>query len=250
MPLVRERMTAPAVTQPADALLPTVIALLEARAISAVPVVSADRLVGIVSTTDLIGAPAYAGATLGDRMTSPVVTIGPDATLEEAARRLVSARVHRVVVTQDDRVLGILSARDVLEDVKRLHIDLPIAQFMTPDVETIDVGDGIDLAIERLVATKVHGLVVLDGTWPVGVFTHAEALAARKLPPTLRSGPVEDVMSYETVCLDADTPVYRAAAYAISLNVRRLLAVDRRKLVGVLSVLDLLNVFASPHTRA
>lgn len=233
-------MTSPAITQPVDAPIPAIIALLEERAISAVPIVSGDRLVGIVSTTDLV-APREA-ATAADRMTSPVVTIGPDETLEGAARRLVSSGVHRLVVTDHDRVVGILSARDLLEDVKRRRVDLPISRVMTADVETIDVGDTIDFAIERLVRARVHGLVVLDGSWPVGVFTHAEALAARKLPPALRSGPVEEVMSYETVCLDATTPVYRAAAYAISMNVRRILVVEQRRLVGVLSVVDLLDV--------
>jgi predicted transcriptional regulator len=243
--LVRDRMTSPALTQPADAAIPSVIALLEARAVSAVPVVSAGRLVGIVSTTDLVAANARdrRPETVADCMTSPVVTVGPDETVEAAAHRLVDAHIHRVVVTENDRVVGVLSARDMLEDVKRRRIELPIAHVMTRDVQTVDVGDTIDAAIERLVAGKVHGLVVLDGTWPVGAFTHAEALAARRLPPSLRSGPVEEVMSYETICLDQATPVYRAAAYAIAMNVRRLLVVDHRALVGVMSVVDLLDVF-------
>lgn len=51
-------------------------------------------------------------------------------------------------------------------------------------------------------------------------------------------------MSYETICLDADTPAHRAAAYAISMNVRRLLVVSHRDLVGVLAVVDLLRPLA------
>jgi CBS domain-containing protein len=51
-------------------------------------------------------------------------------------------------------------------------------------------------------------------------------------------------MSYETICLDAGTPVYRAAAHALSLGVRRILVVHDRELVGILSCLDLAATLA------
>jgi len=38
-------------------------------------------------------------------------------------------------------------------------------------------------------------LIVVDGTWPVGVFTHTEALRALALPPSMRKILVEQVMS-------------------------------------------------------
>ena len=98
--------------------------------------------------------------------------------------------------------------------------------------------------MQRLAQANVHGIVVVDGTSPVGVFTHAEALSARKLPPALRESPVEDVMSYETICLDVATPLHRAAAYMVAMNVRRILVVEHRRLVGIVSCLDLVDVLA------
>jgi CBS domain-containing protein len=85
---------------------------------------------------------------------------------------------------------------------------------------------------------------------PVGVFTHAEALLARRLPPEMRTRPVEEVMSYETICLDRSTPLYRAAAYANSMNVRRILVVEHRRLVGVVSCLDLVAILACESRAA
>ena len=67
----------------------------------------------------------------------------------------------------------------------------------------------------------------------------AEAIAARALPANLREMPVERVMSYETVCLDVATPVHRAASYVVAMNVRRILVVEKRDLVGIMSCLDL-----------
>jgi CBS domain-containing protein len=242
---VHERMSTPVVTARADAPITSVISLLESRAISAVPIIDDGRLVGILSTTDIVGASAdEPSVTAAQRMTKVVITADAHDPLDEAARRLVAARVHRLVVMERGQVVGVLSARDILDEVRARRVTAPISRIMTPEVVTVDVGDTIDVAIERLARARVHGLAVMDGTAPVGVFTHAEALAARKLPPTLRSGPVEEVMSYETICLDATTPVHRAAAYCTSMDVRRILVVDHRHLVGILSVVDLVGVLA------
>lgn len=245
--LVRDRMTSPARTVTAATPLPELTKQLETARVSALPVVEDGRLVGIVSTTDLVRARA-AGSLTADRaardcMTKEVVTVREGDPLDEAARRMVAARVHRLVVVDDGgRAVGVLSTRDLLRDVVASRVAQPIASLMTEDPLTIDIGETIDAAVQRLAESNVHGLVVTEGSRPTGVFTHAEALAGRALPPALRSRPVEEVMSYETICLDAETPIHRAAAHALGMNVRRLLVVSNRDLVGILSCLDLAGV--------
>ena len=240
--LVRDRMTAPAVTERPDVSATALVAVLKLRGISAVPIVEHGNLVGIVSTTDILRSPPV--ARVRDIMTAPVITVSVDDPLEAAARRLAEARVHRVVAVEGSRVAGVLSARDVLLELKSNKVASPLGSAMTAPATCIDIGESIDAATEMLANAHVHGLVVVDGAMPVGVFTHAEALLARRLPPAMRSRPVEEVMSYETICLDSSTPLYRAAAYAISMNVRRILVVSHRRLVGIASCLDLVEVLA------
>ena len=242
--VVRDRMTSPATTLTSQATTREVLELLERRGISAAPIVDEGRLVGIVSTTDLVrelAHPAAEGAVqnAADYMRRPVLTATPDEALEVAARRMVRSRVHRLVVVDGDAVLGVLSVRDVLSEVVRLRSSGLLRDVMTTPVETVEIDSPIEDAVSRLAEANVHGLVVVEGETPVGVFTHAEALASRRLPPTLRSRPVEEVMSYEMICLDLTTPVFRAAGYAVNMNVRRLLVVEHRRLVGILSCLDL-----------
>jgi predicted transcriptional regulator len=241
-PLVRDRMTSPAVTERPDISVTALTAILRLRAISAVPIVKDGDLLGIVSTTDILRSPHIARAQ--DIMTSPVVTANVDEPLDVAARRLVDARVHRVIAVENGRVAGVLSARDILVEVKNRKVTDPLSSLMRMPVETIEIGDPIEDAVLRLANANIHGLVVTDGSAPVGVFTHAEALAARKLPPELLRGPVEEVMSYETICLDAATSIHRAAAYSVAMNVRRILVVERKYLAGILSCVDLVGVLA------
>ncbi|MDF2697927.1 MAG: hypothetical protein K0S65_6310 [Labilithrix sp.] len=247
--LVRDRMTSPAVTVDAGSSLAEVARLLEERAISALPVTRDEQLVGLVSTTDVVGAlsrswSAESALSAGELMSTSVLSVAPSELIDVAARRLVAARVHRLVVTEAERAVGILSARDVLDEVKDRRVAEPLASIMTAPVETIAIDATVNEAIDRLATANVHGIVVMDGAMPAGVFTHAEALIAHRLPPATRSGSVEHIMSFETICLDAATPIHRAASYAAAMNVHRLLVVERRELVGIVSCVDLVGVLA------
>ena len=52
-------------------------------------------------------------------------------------------------------------------------------------------------------------------------------------------------MSYETINLDADTPLYRAAGHAIATKVRRIPTVDGKNLAGIVTGYDVAHVLAA-----
>jgi CBS domain-containing protein len=127
--------------------------LLTEEEISGAPVIQEDgMLVGVITSTDLlrvVGEEHDAGAVatsyfrdllpysspdwsnvpedfqdrlselrVEDAMTPDVVTIEPDATASEVARTLRGHHVHRVFVVEDQRLLGVISAFDVLRLVE------------------------------------------------------------------------------------------------------------------------------------
>ena len=65
-------------------------------------------------------------------------------------------------------------------------VKTPLGSVMTTEVETIDMRMPVEDAIGRLDDANVRGLIVVDDTWPIGVFTHTEAIRARDLPAPLR----------------------------------------------------------------
>jgi CBS domain-containing protein len=230
-----------------------VTALFEHRDISSVPVTDAKgKLVGIVTMTDLLseahveatGAAAVLritppARTAGELMRTHVHAVYPETSVRDAAKSMIDHRIHRVVVAEAEKPVGVLSTRDVMRLVHRYRVETPIDRNMTTPVATVDLGTTIDDAIEKLDRTNVHGLVVVDGAAPVGVFTQAESLMSRNLPAPIRATPVEQVMSYEILCLDAQTPVYRAAGHAAAMGVRRVFVVEARQLRGILTGYDI-----------
>lgn len=92
--------------------------LLERNHIHAVPIVdSEDHPVGIVSATDLVGD--VKGATpVSQIMTEKVYSVPAYEDVHVAARVMRNHEIHRVVVTNEGAVVGILSAFDLLKLVE------------------------------------------------------------------------------------------------------------------------------------
>jgi predicted transcriptional regulator len=92
--------------------------MLQTNSISAVPVVDSDeRPVGVVSLTDL-AQEAKPGMPISNIMTEKVYTVPQYDDTSIAARIMRNHHIHRVVVTHEQKVVGVLSAFDLLKLVE------------------------------------------------------------------------------------------------------------------------------------
>jgi hypothetical protein len=93
----------------ADSVLSDIMAL----DVGGCPVVDEDHcVVGVVSARDLFDA---RGATrVGERMSAPAIVLDAGAPIREAARLMAEADVHRIVVVDDNRAVGLVSSLDVI----------------------------------------------------------------------------------------------------------------------------------------
>ena len=92
--------------------------MLEKNSISAVPVVDSDgHPVGIVSSTDLVRE-LKPSSPISQIMTEKVYTVPQYDDTSIAARVMRNHKIHRVVVTHEKQVVGMLSAFDLLELVE------------------------------------------------------------------------------------------------------------------------------------
>jgi len=89
--------------------------VLSEHRISGAPVVGDDgHIVGIVSEYDLI---ARSGNTVDDVMTREVVAVPSNATLDRVRAILVTQRLKRVPVTQEARLVGLISRADLVREL-------------------------------------------------------------------------------------------------------------------------------------
>lgn len=92
--------------------------LMDRNKISSVPVVDSDgQPVGVVSTTDL-AHDLKAGSPIKAIMTEKVYVVPKYDDVSIAARVMRNHKIHHVVVTHEKKVVGILSAFDLLKLVE------------------------------------------------------------------------------------------------------------------------------------
>jgi acetoin utilization protein AcuB len=115
---VDELMSASVVTAEPHQSVEHVSKMLDNNNISAVPVVGTDgEPVGIVSRTDL-HQDLKPGAPISGVMTEKVYVVPKYEDASIAARVMRNHNIHRVVVTHEKKVVGVLSAFDLLKLVE------------------------------------------------------------------------------------------------------------------------------------
>jgi CBS domain-containing protein len=148
----KDVMTRTVITVRDDATLSELIAILTDNMITGVPVVGeSGKLVGVVSTTDVARSSKERSRnlrrdnppdfyvhgldlieddvrsfsleeeneqTVEDIMTPVIFSVSENATFAEMADTMVGGRVHRLIVTNGDRVVGIVTTLDLLRGLR------------------------------------------------------------------------------------------------------------------------------------
>lgn len=98
--------------------------------------------------------------------TGTVVTIGPQASVTEAARLMAERRIGAVVVSEDGHVpAGIISERDIVRELGRRGpavLDEPVSAIMTARIVTCVTGDDAMFVLEQMTNGRFRHLPVVD----------------------------------------------------------------------------------------
>lgn len=109
------------------------VALMTEHHISALPVIDTrNRLLGVISNTDIIQAAAEAteqshaqlfdATEVRDLMTPRPATVRLETDVKEAAQQMLYLEVHRLFVEENGRLVGVLSQSDIVRGVATAKI--------------------------------------------------------------------------------------------------------------------------------
>ncbi|MFE9775307.1 CBS domain-containing protein [Streptomyces sp. NPDC005931] len=186
-----------------------VVRLLDHHRISGLPVVDEDdKVVGVISGTDLVREQAARGArdperavTAADLMSTPAITVHPEQRVPDAARVMERHGVERLpVVDEEDRLIGIATRRDLLrvflrsdEDIRRQVAEVVGAvPHLPPGAVRVSVRDGM-VTLEGRVELRSHIPDALFSAWRVdgvvGVVNGLTFQVDDREPAPLTQGP-------------------------------------------------------------
>jgi CBS domain-containing protein len=183
-------MTSTPITVDSDKSLGMAAQLMLENRIGALPVVEEGELVGMITKSDFMdtcqGRP-FNEIKVEEHMKRDVVTVSPQDRLVHARRIIIDDDLGRVIVTEDEEIQGILTAKDIAmamisfrkvvpDKYKASRIrNLLVEDVMTQNVKTINKDATIADAASMMLANGFSGLLVM-GDEMDGIITKTNIL--------------------------------------------------------------------------
>jgi acetoin utilization protein AcuB len=125
-----------------------------------------------------------------DLMTAKPITVDPETPMLEARQRMIEQRIRHLIVVEDDRVVGIVTDRDIrlnlpspatslsVWEINFLLAKLTVRGVMTASVLMVEPDRPLGEAARIMVEHKIGALPVVDGGRLVGIITESDFVRA------------------------------------------------------------------------
>ncbi|MCC6027067.1 MAG: CBS domain-containing protein [Archaeoglobus sp.] len=114
--------------------------------------------------------------TVGEHMSSPIISIDANANVVEGAKLLAEKQIYCAPVKKDGKFVGIFTLDHVAKAVSEGKLNAKIEEVMRPKIVLVEKDTKIREAIRLMRDENVRILVVTDKGEPVGVITDQKIL--------------------------------------------------------------------------
>ncbi len=119
--------------------------------------------------------------TVGEHMSSPIITVDADTKVSDAAKILAENGIYCTPVKKDGKFVGIFTLDHVAKTVAENKLDARVEEVMRPKLVMVEKDTTLREALRLMRDENVRILVVTDKGEPVGIITDQKILT--KLAP-------------------------------------------------------------------
>ena len=116
-----------------------------------------------------------------DKIGHEIYTISPSATVLEAITLMADKGIGALVVTQDEKVVGIISERDYTRKValmERTSFTTNVSEIMTATVLTVTTSTSIEDCLELMTVRHLRHLTVVENERLIGLISIGDLVKA------------------------------------------------------------------------
>ncbi len=113
---------------------------------------------------------------ISDLMSFPVEGVSPDAPVEQVAAILNEKNYSGMPVMEGDRLVGIISRRDLAKLTKEAQRRSPVKAFMSRNVVTVTPKHSVAEAMRILIRHDIGRLPVVDNDRVIGIISRSDAM--------------------------------------------------------------------------
>ena len=246
---VTDIMSRSVVTVTPEATMEDAAKIMGEKHIGSLVVTRKGKPIGIVTERDLLTNIIALGKapkkiTVKEVMSSPLLTIDPNARVKEAAQEMIKKK-GKLIVFDVDKLVGILTASDLVKTLPDVpETTLVVDDFMTKKIITADERTTIG-TIAKMMGTKRIGSVVTTRKGePRGIFTERDLLTnflAKGKPLNVAVG---EVASSPVLTAPSGITIHQAAYLMDKKHIRRLPIAKDGKLIGIITARDLVEAYS------
>ncbi len=176
-------------------------------------------------------------------MSYPLITIGPEAKIKEAAQTMIKKK-GRLAVFDNGKLVGVITASDLIRSLPDVpETEIKVDDFMTKEVVTSDEETPINSVAKTMGQERIGSVIVTRKGKPFGIYTERDLLNTL-IKGKLLLGSVGKEASSPLITTSKGTSVHKAAIMMATKHVRRLPVTKGEKLAGIITARDLVEAYA------
>ncbi|MEM2094101.1 MAG: CBS domain-containing protein [Candidatus Bathyarchaeia archaeon] len=246
---VEEIMSRNVVTIRPDANIEQAAKIMGEKHIGSLLVLDEGKVIGIVTERDLLSKVLAKGkepasVLVKDVMSYPVVSVRPSITIKEAAAKMIAEK-GRLVVMADDRVVGIITASDLIKSLPESpETELKVEKVMTRHVKSVDESTTVAEVAKIMGDQRIGSVIVNRNGKPYGIFTERDLLTTFLAAGKSLQTKVGEAASHPLITIPIGTSIHQTAMLMSARHIRRLPVVEKDKIVGIVTARDLVEAYA------
>ena len=204
---------------------------------------------GIVTERDLLSRVLakdkdYKKVKVKDAMSTPLIIIEPDATIKEAAKKMIDMK-GRLVVFEGKKMVGIVTASDLIKSLPESpETSLKVDEFMTKKVISVDEDITIKEGAQIMGEKRIGSVLVNRNGEHYGIFTERDLLSSFLAKGKNLYAMVGPAASSPIITIPSGTTIHKAAYTMAQKHIRRLPVVKDKEMIGIITARDLVEAYA------
>ena len=249
-------MSKDVVTAAPDETISSVAKKMSEHNISCVVITDQGRVMGILTERDMLNGVAgrdieFHRLKASERMSSPVNTISPEASILEAGRIMETNCIRRVPVVQDGHLVGIVTETDITRGLISLSPLRYVSDIMTKHIASVEAEATTDEAARVMSCRNISCLVVMHRQEVAGIITEKDLL---KRIVALHKNPTQtfvvDVMSFPVVTVPPTCSLLGAIKKMETMHLHRLLIAEGKTVCGIVTQTDIMQIIRGAFEAA
>jgi CBS domain-containing protein len=196
----------------------------------------------------LVGGASIKEEKVEKLMSYPLISISIKFSIKEAAQMMIEKKIRRLAVGEAGKIVGIVTAADLIrclpETPETMQAWFGVDYFMSKKVITADEEMPVEEVAKIMGEKSIGSVIVTCNGEPIGIFTERDLLTKFLAEDQSLKIEVGKACSSPLITAPLGTSINDAAVIMTSKHIKRLPIAKEGKLVGLLSVRDLVEAYA------